>query len=396
MRLNISLFILIILVLFINSCQDDPGSLGNDLIPDKDRININTTNSLDGDFNQYSSIFSDSVGLGYSNRVLLGLYNGLKSEILMKFIFIIPDSVTDAYEADSLQILESCIEMKPSYKLGSTIPPDFDFQIHEITSAWSSLGFSRDSLAGLTFDNRNLGSSKTLLDTVFSISFDNDIVYKWISRQITETGENNYGVLFTPESQTKGVVGFNAISTISEIEDMPKLKIIISKPGEFIDTLLGTPTADIHVITGDFPQSPENNIVLQVGYTTRAKFVMDVSSLPTDIIINEATLHFYKDTVNSSIGSISSDSLIISMYGDSAQTKLSTNFVSVIFTRSGNEYSGKITGFVQSWLKSNSNYGVQVRLSDELRTMNRLELFSSSNPDKSFRPRLKLIYTTHN
>jgi hypothetical protein len=86
-----NLFSLFILILFIllSSCTDDPTSVGNALIPDKDKLNSIVLDSQTEGFEQtFTSFQKDSLFFGSSDRILLGSYKNISSEVLISFIII--------------------------------------------------------------------------------------------------------------------------------------------------------------------------------------------------------------------------------------------------------------------------------------------------------------------
>lgn len=391
---SVRAFLIFLVVLIVVSCQDDPGSLGDDLIPDRDRIEIKEINSTDENFDQKSYSYSgDSLGLGASQTVLLGKHSNVESILLTRYIYTLPDSIEDKILADSINILDSWVEMRKVYEIGDA-SGIFGFTANEITSQWTSVGFEADSLDFLQTNPQNVASDIQTTDSTITFKLDNTLLMEWIVANANGTNSSVYGLIYKPTPETNKVFGFPALSSSISITSLPTIYTIVEAPGVFVDTVTAIPTADIHVIRSSYPSVSNNNLVLQAGIPVRTNLWFDVSSMPADVIINEAELVLQYDSLSSSVGTISSDSLTVSMLSDSAAHKLNENYSSIILRRSGNEYSGKITGYVQKWLEDpKENQGMQIKVTVEMRTTNKVELYSSKNDNPALRPRLSIIYT---
>ena len=68
---RLTLFVALTLVLW-TSCQDDPNSAGDLLIPPGDLISIDSVDSFTGSFEQKTSYYREQIDLGGATRILLG------------------------------------------------------------------------------------------------------------------------------------------------------------------------------------------------------------------------------------------------------------------------------------------------------------------------------------
>lgn len=384
-----SLFISTALLLL--SCDDEPTSLGGNLIPNQDIIDILTINSLDSSFSQTSKYYEDSLSLNSSRRVLLGKYNNVESTMLFKFIFFLPDSIITAINDDKLVVQSSWIEMVPNYIFGESTN-QYDFSVHEINSSWSSLTFNKDSLSSLDYDINNLSSDQKITDSIITFNFDKTITEEWLQLAAQENQAANNGVYYKHSSATDKILGFPAL-TAATPASITRLMVLVEVPGEFSDTIVAPATSDVHVVLGTLPVGNSENIFLQGGLAARANLWIDVSAVPGDAIINKATLFLHYDSTETIIGSVPSDSIGVLILKDSTENVINTSFSPILLRKINSVYQGDITQFVQGWISETENEGIQLFLTSEVPTVNKVAIKGSTSLDKSVRPYLEIIYT---
>ena len=170
------------LTLLFFGCNDDPTSLGSNLIPNQDLINATKVNSVDGLFEQKSKFYdTDSLALTGATKLFLGKNDNVESTMLMKFYMFFPDSIIDGILGDSLRLISSSVEMHPFYVYGDKNNA-FDFKVHEITSDWNSLEFGKIELNSLSYEGGTDVSSNRVNDWDSVITFDLD---KDLERELT-------------------------------------------------------------------------------------------------------------------------------------------------------------------------------------------------------------------
>lgn len=392
-RIIILLLTSVLLLFSINSCSDDPTSIGANLLPDQDLITVNSIDSL---FFQKTRFYdTDSLALNSSSRVLLGQSDKVESTTLMKFYLFLDDSVQDAISDNSIIIKSAVLEIEPVYTFGAESNNNFDFTLHEITSEWNSLEFGETELPDLDYNIEDVSSNREYFgDTLITLDFDKDLIRSWMDLAVNELQENNHGVYFKFTEGTNKIVGFPAISTTYD-SVLTRLKIIIEVPSQFTDTLDIQVTSDAHVVLGELPTTNNNNIFVQGGIPVRSNMFFDVSSIPEYAIINRATLKLFYDESESIIGSSSSDYLsMILMEGyDSSEVDITYSNINLKRDTLETYYSGEITQYVQSWV-SEENNGFQLYLFDEIETVNKIAIATEEHPNQLLKPYLEIIYTS--
>ncbi|MCK5457198.1 MAG: hypothetical protein KAI45_08740, partial [Melioribacteraceae bacterium] len=184
------------LISILVSCTDDITSIGKDLLSNKDIIDILFINSEEGAFEQQSKYYTDSLSLTTSSMLLLGKHDNVESTMLMKFLIFLPDSIKDAVNDGTLQVLNSTLEIVPIYTYADK-SNYFDFNVHKINSAWNSLTFDKDSLENLNYDDIDLSSNRNYTDTLISLDFDKELTQEWLNYSAADDqASNNNGIYF--------------------------------------------------------------------------------------------------------------------------------------------------------------------------------------------------------
>ena len=375
------------------SCTDDITSIGKDLLPNKDIIDILFINSEEGAFEQQSKYYTDSLNLNKSSVLLLGKHDNVESTMLMKFLMFLPDSIKDAVNDGTLEVLSSTMELVPIYTYAEK-SNHFDFNVLKINSTWNSLTFDKDSLSSLNYDDIDLSSNRNYSDTLITFDFDKELTQDWLKYSAAdEQASNNNGIYFNYEASSDKVVGFPAISYGVD-NKLARLKIVVNVPGSFTDTVEVEVTSDVHVVLGDLPVGNQENILIQGGIVVRANLMMDVSKIPDNTIINKATLKIFYDESESLIGTKTSDSLGVAALSDYNTNKLDETLPPILMRREDSVYTGDITRFVQSWVSNQENNGLQIFLVNEITTVNKVALKGASPVDPSLKPYLEVIYTS--
>ena len=383
-------FIVIILftVLNIFSCSDDPSSIGIDLL-EGDYLIVSTFDTQDDTVTQSSSFFKEVVPLGLSSRVLIGKRDELEATSLMDFIFFIEDSLRQDFLDDNITVNQAFMELTPTYIYTDSIA-EYDFTVHEITSDWS-IGFTSDSLANLSFNAEDLSSNKNFTDSIYTFDLNNAFVLQRIINSIdTSLGQDN-GLYFIPTMSTAKVVGFQALTPSSSTA--AKLKIVIEKPGSFVDTIRAFIIADVSAIIAVLPVLPAVDIGVQASTTIQSKLFFDLSEVPRDIIINKAELILTEDTLNSITGSSFNPNLAGFKITDSSDVTINES-TGILLAKHDNIYTGNITSFITSWINNEDNQGMVIRSASLTEGLELFAIKGSEYPDLSERPRLHIVFTS--
>jgi hypothetical protein len=378
---------LIILLGLLNSCTDDPNSVGNALIPENDRLKSTKIETYSESFTSFQK---DSLFFGSSGKILLGSYKNISSEALLAFIILLPDSIEEQLTNNEVVLKSSWIEMYPNYWIGDST--NFSFTVHKINEHWNPIELNQDTINDIHVSlGPNILESITKGDTVIKFSIDNELVENWVRRSFDDTYPEDNGILLAPLSNT-GIVGFQALTSFPS-DIYPLLHLEFEKEGEFIDTVLALPKLDIHIPTGERLLDPVNGVLLQGSINVRGKLKFNIETVPKDVLINSAILDLFVDEANTFEGTAETDSIALSFYQNSGSDSINIEFGRYPLVKKDGKYSGNISQFVQRWLDGEPNEGMEVKLTDENRSASAVSFYNNEHPNESQKPRLTIYYT---
>ena len=388
---NISLvFLSAISIFFIVSCNDSPTDLGTKFLS-QDGVEVLKLDSSIDTINQTSYSFKNVFSLGTSSQLLLGKAENVTSNVLLLFVFAIPDSIKEELALRNLTVIDSYVEMNKNYSFGDSNAV-FDYSVYKVNERWLSSTFTADSFAFLDYDNSiDLSFNRTTAnDTVYSFHLDTTLTSSWLQNYVDTTVSSNYGILLSPTDNTQKVLGFTAFNVNGQND--PRLRIVVQKPGAYIDTIVGYIASDISVVLGDIPNVGTENIVIQSSLTSEAKLIFDFSVVPEDVVINLATLTLTVDTLATKTGSSFSNRLSVYLLADSATNKLNPNFVYTL-DRSGATFTGDITNILRAWNNRVDNQGLLIKSTLEFWGLETFVLKGSNAALIEQRPRLEIVYS---
>ena len=384
----LSAIALTFIILNFVSCSEDPSSIGSAFL-NRDLINLDSLDSFKDTFPQFSYTYKHIIPLGFSSTLLLGTKGDNTATMLLSFNIVVPDSVKTDLLNNAVTVSSSTVQLYKNYNYGDSTAP-IDYTVHSINTPWTSTGFTIDSLPGLQYDAADVSSNKSFTDTLYKFNLSNDLTLKWLNIYANSQTPDN-GVAVIPQNSSK-IVGFYALTSATSV-NIPYLVVVLNKPGVYSnDTLTFSTTSDLSVISGNIPQNQTENIFVQSSTELESRIQFDLSKVPPHAIINYAELELTIDTTISLFGSSYSDQLTAYYITDSTYIdSLSTSQVTL--NRSGTLYTGNITSYVQNWLSTKINEGIQIRAGAYDTGLELWALKASNAADPSKRPRLKIIYT---
>lgn len=388
-KIFLSLISAIIVPLLI-SCNDSPTDLGTGFLG-QDGVEVLKLDSSTDSIPQFSKSIKKIYSLGSSSQLLLGKAENVNAHSLLKFIFAIPDSIIAELNNNTLTFNDSWVELTKSYSFGDSNAA-FDYQVFKINNNWTSSTFSADSFSSLAVDNADISTNRTTEnDTIYSFHLSTTVTASWMQEYVDTSLTSNYGILLSPLDNTQKVLGFTAYNSTGVGE--PSFKIVIQKPGEYIDTLIGYIASDISVVLGEPPNVGTENLAIQSSLTSEAKLFFDLSTVPENIDINYASLTLSVDTLQTKTGNSFTNSLRVYLIADSSTDSIYTSFAYTL-SRIKATYTGEITNIVRGWKDNNiSNEGMLIKATNELNGVEIFAIKGSNATDISERPKLEIVYS---
>ncbi len=380
-----------------NACEEDPTSIGSNLLPGDDLVQFVELDSFNDDLAQTSAQYSKQIYLGQSERLLLGISDGIKASSLMRFYFPITASLGSLIDSNKVNIVSAKIFLEPNYTFGDTNAA-FSFEVFKINSSWTVDSFTVEKLHQLDYDHYDLVNNLSYSDSLINFNVDPQLIYEWMVALLDTNIADPNGFLFAPKNDCAKILGFKSYSTYNT-QIQPYMVIEYDVPSEeYTDTLTATLLSDAHVIEGEMQQYSEEIIPLQSGFGSRAALHFDLSNIPQNSVINDAFLELHYNPDESVIGTVDPKSILVSMLKDYETYEEDDSLGFFVLSRNENVFSGHITNFVQKWINANNfggfaNEGLSLRMTDELESLNKYIFYGSSVSDKALRPRLKIIFS---
>jgi hypothetical protein len=381
------------MIAFFISCNDAPTSVGENIIPDQDKINFVKYDSFTEDIPQNSYSYKQKLKLGSSAGTMLGKNSFAEYSILYKFWIAFDDSVLTKVFSNQIVVNWAKMHLLKTYSAGEP-NANFDFSVHQIRNAWTEDGFDDDSLNALRYDNTDVSFGRNVTkDSVVAFNLKPQVITDWLKVRKDTNLAKNYGLLLKPTQGTNRVIGFDAVRQDGNSKNIAIQFEIQRIVGGKKDTFTVAPFWDVHTSLGKNPSSA-NHFFVQGSLVNRSIISFDLSKLPKNIILNKAILDLTVDPTLTYDGTPASDTLAVQIMADSTSKKLTIDSLYFAYLkRTNNVYSGDIAWMVQRWINGEQNHGIKIALPDEEYSVARIAFFNSKQTNKALRPRLTLIYT---
>jgi hypothetical protein len=225
---------------------------------------------------------------------------------------------------------------------------------------------------------------------MYSFHLDTTLTSSWLQNYVDTTVSSNHGIILSPTDNSQKVLGFTAFNTSGEND--PRLRIVVQKPGAYIDTLVGYVSSDLSVVLGDLQDVGTENLVLQSSLTSEAQLYFDFAVIPEDVVINLATLTLTVDTLATKTGSSFTNRLSVYLLKDSATKELNTDYLYAL-NRSGATFTGDITNIVRAWNNRVDNQGLLIKSTLEFWGVEIFAIKGSNAALIEQRPKLEIVYS---
>ncbi|MEO8666447.1 MAG: hypothetical protein ABI462_13230 [Ignavibacteria bacterium] len=389
-KIFLNFLLLVITSALLISCEDNPNNLGITFITSdttSTRYLDSQVDSMQITYNNYKKFINTST----ATSIMVGNYNGYTSKALMEFSSIGP-------EFDSAKIVSAVLTMRYN---------DYFFKDEKGLTSFNIFRVNNDlNFSTITFDSvnsSNIGTvsmgnfSGTPVDTSkISVALNNQFVKDWLEYAADSTYPvKNFGFMIAPDMSSSTIKGFYSFNNSTDF--IPKIDIIIIKNGEFDTLNLVTST---YVTLSDAPTSviPADRFMLQNGIAFRNILRFDLTKLPPNVIINNATIEFTLDNAGSYITSTTDKSIYLGMVLDSIAKR--DSLATRVFPLDSIRYSASstsINSLVQRW---NSgvlpNFGISMQNFSEIENLDNFVFYTPTAADITKRPRLKITYTLRN
>jgi hypothetical protein len=379
----IFLLLLSTFILF-QACSETPTDAGAGLV-EQDKIDLLELNTAVEGVPVTASSRKRTITLGTASNLLVGKRLNVEAGILIRFNFILPDTVKQQILNGTLTVASANITMTRNYTFGEAGDP-LDFSVFRINSAWNTTDFNADSIGNLQYENINQNIGSAVGDSLTQINLQPQLAASWLTAAADTPVVENYGVYIQPTAGSNKVLGYYAVGNDTSL--IPRLNVTFT--GSMDSTIVYYTFADLGFVTGDLPQVSPGNIAVQGGLEAVSNLRFDLSRIPSSAIINKATISLNIDPDDSRFSSNLVNNITAFYVADTSNVDSLSGAVNL--QPVNNVYSAEVTFFVQNWVKSGNNAGLMLAAGGRFTGV---DLFSIYGPDAeiALRPRLSITYT---
>ncbi len=242
-------YLLSFLLLFVFiSCSENPSITGYNLLNPLDSLVVTRFDSTLDSVLVYHKQLNQSDILGGTRRILVGQFDDLKAQSLIRFSIGLSSELKDAVKNSSVTITSARVKLNPVYKFGDTTSNSFSIEIKEIFTYFDEYTFTADSLKSgryiFGFDNivtRNIDD-----DTLYYCELNTNNVLNWFKAIALDSTNKLQGLLFTPSASTNYIKGF-ASSNAYYVGDPIVLEVVAQYNSKVV-SLKFFVDADLHIV----------------------------------------------------------------------------------------------------------------------------------------------------
>lgn len=365
------------ILLLLTGCSDEPNAVGKYQGGPPPRIDSLTITA------QTSSTYRAPL-TGNGPTLLLGKYGDIESRVLIQF-GPLPSSFPDT------QIVGASLKLRTSYWFRDS-SGTLGLTAHRLndTLYWDETKLIFTETVGMfdpaevrgTFDR--MVSSR---DTIISMEIDTALIRQWFRKRIDFPS----GIILKPTNSSDIMWGFSSLH--SATPDLRPQLLIRFRQADTIATRVIEAVQDVYVANAGIVTSSTEHMILQGGLADRGLIRFDMSAIPQNASITDATLEFERDLTRSVRNRFTVDSVLVQFLIDGKNPPTGGNPIMVAKGSGENDtlFQADMKPIVQQWAIGIANNGIALRAMGELTTLDRLVVYgaSSSRP-----PRLRVVYST--
>ena len=390
------LLVFTIVGMLLSNCKSDKAIQGFELA-DKDVRG--TIKSLTLKQLNVESTFSDTVAnSGFSSLLLLGEFDNISSQVLLKF-----EAIPDSGNISRVALILTTSD----FLGGASENSAFTAQVHAVTSDWKENqvtaasfndAFSSESIASVEIQPISKvvvgvdtsGADITASEQVrFAFNASGiDLVNSWSDTSINK----NYGILI----DFQGSRFIKEFFSRTNLSNQPKLEIETFN-GTKRDTVTVTASQDAFIAKKLF-EPPSGPLYVDDLFNHQTVLEFDLSSISKESTINNASFKMTIDPQNTILNETTTVLQVVRLKKEFVPLKtftIDSSFVPLVVSvkNSDEEISVPIRSLLQGWvLQVIDNFGFIIRTAGPGRDANRLAFYSSNlDPEKS--PRIEADFT---
>jgi hypothetical protein len=381
---------------YISGCSDDPTDLGLNFLDPDDTTGVRSLDSQTDTILITSTNYKYFINTFGSRGILIGRFQNpsgvTEADAMIKF-----KEISDQYAGVTVNSAKLRLTTRGySYhdKNGTTA-----FDIFRVNKNFGYSTVTKDSVTPADIGTTVLGSfSGMIMDTTtIEMTLDNQTVKDWLEFAADPNyATPNYGIYFRASGISSTIKSFFSFAEVEE--HVPTVEIVITK-NNVSDTIFLRNSDYVSLSDAPIP-SIDERFVIQNGIAIRNMLRFDLSKLPDNVIINQATFEFFIDRSQSFITTDSEMRMQISLMTDTltkTDSLIGNTLNDAFIQEDSTKFVSNINNLIQRWNSGVSpNYGLSIRNVSEIHNLDRFVFYNVNSSDISKRPRIKIIYTRRN
>jgi len=403
-----SLCLFLFLLIVLNSCNENPTTLGFPL--DTLEIESISTEEVELITNSENSIVRLKI-LHNQSIFHIGKFNDITAIAFLRYRFV-PDSLT--YVNESNIISAKLFLRAERYGIGDTINGNIGFDLYELkegmdtSTTWENVypgGVGGGTVNSSFFIPNKIGSfdgkiTKKDTNDKIGIDIDKNFIVKWLRfSESRDTNVYSYSFGIIPNDNSKYISSFGTRNdTYKNDAFYPTIEVIYKNKKDVIDTLKIRRSV-VHTITNVDKPSDENKIIVQGGVAIRSQLFFDLSAIPQKSSIVKAQLEMYLIPEETYHGNNIIDSTLVAGLDWIGAKFYNPPYAALKETGTNKYVFPSISSAVQKWNQTDGK-GILVFYTnrnandfEEQRNFDRYVFHGTKSADITKRPKLTVFYT---
>lgn len=403
-----SLCLFLFLLILLNSCNDNPTTLGFPL----DTLEIESISTSEAELitNSENSIARLKI-LHQQSYFHIGKYNDLTAIAFLRYRFV-PDSLT--YVNESNIVSAKLFLRAERYGLGDTLNGNLGFDLYELkegmdtSTTWESV--YPDGVGGGTTNSKyfipnKIGSfdgkiTKKDTNDKIGIDIDKNFIVKWLRfSESRDTNVYSYSFGIIPNENSKLISSFGTRNdTYKNDAGFPIIEVVYTNKNNKLDTLK-LARAVVHTITNVAKPSDDNKIIVQGGVAIRSQLSFDLSEIPQKSSIVKAQLELHLIPEETYHGNNVFDSTLVAGENWIGAKIYNTPFAALKETGTNKYVFPSISSAVQKWNQTDGKGSLVFYTNrnandfEESRNFDRYVFHGTKSVDITKRPKLTIFFT---
>ena len=393
-----------ICILVICSCNDKPGDMAINLLPDT--VKVKSISTYDTVLITGATVYRSKFPLFNLGTVFIGKANGISAVTLLNFAYI-PDTLGTLTE-DKIESVK--LNIYPQrYAMGDSLKGILEFDIYKVVRRWNPDTTNYDSLvvAPADYFGEKLtpySGRITLQDTINPIVMElpKKLILDWLKTELVKDSTGamvpkrivNWGIAFVP-TQNSTVINTFSSNTSTGVTSS-KIFVNYRDSKDSLNVLELVSGVDVSYL--DVPKPDTNDIVIQDGANYWTEVFFDLSMIPKYAGIHKSQFEMYLKPSKCYQGNMPLDSVLEGDYYSTSTGTATFQYLAYRDSNTDKYVYPSFTSAIQYWNRTTGKGSIVLMphsTANQARELERLVFYGLNAPEKDKRPVLRVIYSVN-